>query len=729
MRKLMSNFTAIVVSMCLGAGVFLYYPEVAVAEETAGPSSKPQGSETVETQSTEGAEPESTENLEAEEIEAALAQSVESTQPLGTAHVIETNDYQAMAVALPTLSQGDTQQIVFIASEDVTTLDSATLTLKGGDSTFAVEASVIDENAASFEFGENLAAGSYQVVNVEYVAGDNKFFVDFSNDEIDFEVVSGDAGTTTVYYMGESGELEQTDSIGEALATVTGTDGEFSLESLADEAEFYPIIALDAGHGGYDVGATGNGLKESDLTWKIASACKAKLDAAGYQTFMVRNEYGNYTGSDYLYRVQRAIDAGCNVYVSFHINSAEATSATGVEVWMPARENTLGAQLSYELSDKVLEKLSALGWVNRGRRYTSALAVINGSYNAGMPGILIEHGFISNPVDAAMLNDNGCKAMGEADAAAIIEQFPLPSEENFSAIYNYDYYVAHNSDVAAAFGGDRAQTFQHFLQYGMNEGRVASAGFDVLSYYNQYAELRADYGQNLVRYYIDYLRRGKDAGRAGTGCSTLRDWRTEFSGTDYAKVYDGKWYFDHYSDLQNAFTVYFNGRGFIDDTALLEHFVNYGISEGRQSSAKFNASTMQIMYRIYNQWSGEHLFTTSAEERDTLVDLGWSNEDIGWAAPKSGADGDKVYRLYNPWTSDHMFTQNAVEYQMLEDDGWTGEGFAFYTSGTGGQAIYRLFNPWLTAGTHFFTTDKSEYNTLGSIGWSQENIGFYGEAL
>lgn len=42
------------------------------------------------------------------------------------------------------------------------------------------------------------------------------------------------------------------------------------------------------------------------------------------------------------------------------------------------------------------------------------------------------------------------------------------------------------------------------------------------------------------------------------------------------------------------------------------------------------------MYRLYNPNSGEHFYTASVAERDTVKKAGWRYEGIGWQAPKSG---------------------------------------------------------------------------------------------
>lgn len=132
------------------------------------------------------------------------------------------------------------------------------------------------------------------------------------------------------------------------------------------------------------------------------------------------------------------------------------------------------------------------------------------------------------------------------------------------------------------------------------------------------------------------------------------------------------------------------------------------------------------VWRLYNQWSGEHLFTTDRGEYDSLVGIGWSGEGEAWDAP---SEGDEVFRLYNPYSGDHHYTMDQDEYGSLGSIGWRQEGVVFHSAGaSSGAPIYRLFNPWLTQGTHLFTTDKGEYDNLGQIGWQQEGIAFYSVA-
>lgn len=132
------------------------------------------------------------------------------------------------------------------------------------------------------------------------------------------------------------------------------------------------------------------------------------------------------------------------------------------------------------------------------------------------------------------------------------------------------------------------------------------------------------------------------------------------------------------------------------------------------------------MYRLYNRYNGEHLFTSSASEAQNLVSLGWSGESVAWFTPSSGT---AVYRLYNPYSGDHHYTTDKSEYDYLGSIGWNPENVAFYSDGSQATPVFRLFNPYVTVATHHYTTSQSEYNYLGTIGWKQEGKGWYGVAM
>ena len=130
------------------------------------------------------------------------------------------------------------------------------------------------------------------------------------------------------------------------------------------------------------------------------------------------------------------------------------------------------------------------------------------------------------------------------------------------------------------------------------------------------------------------------------------------------------------------------------------------------------------MYRLYNPNSGEHFYTVSNYEAESLVDEGWDYEGVGWMAPTTSST--PVYRLYNPNAGDHHYTTSAYERDSLVDAGWCDEGIGWYSDDARTVALLRQYNPNAVAGAHNFTTSEFERDSLVKAGWSDEGIGWYG---
>lgn len=170
-----------------------------------------------------------------------------------------------------------------------------------------------------------------------------------------------------------------------------------------------------------------------------------------------------------------------------------------------------------------------------------------------------------------------------------------------------------------------------------------------------------------------------------------------------------------------------------DEDGKVTYKINYPAYK-TAGNRKWNSSTQkyyyitdsincEVIWRLYNPYSGEHLYTKSLDEYNYLGTIGWKKENIAWISPLSSKT--QVYRLYNPYSGDHHYTTNLDEYNYLGKIGWKQEGRGFYSDDAHGVAVWRLFNPYVTVGTHHYTKDKDEYDYLGKIGWRQEKVGWY----
>lgn len=87
---------------------------------------------------------------------------------------------------------------------------------------------------------------------------------------------------------------------------------------------------------------------------------------------------------------------------------------------------------------------------------------------------------------------------------------------NYEDVYDFKTYREKNPDVAAAYGSDDRKALEHFVIFGMSEGRVASNYFDVNVYRSRNADLQAVYGNDLKQYYNHYILYGKHEGRVAS---------------------------------------------------------------------------------------------------------------------------------------------------------------------------------------------------------------------
>ena len=152
-------------------------------------------------------------------------------------------------------------------------------------------------------------------------------------------------------------------------------------------------VFIDAGHGGSDPGAVGNGLKEKDIVLSIATKLGALLNGRG-----ISIKYSRTTDT-YLSLEERARLAnawGADLFVSIHANSA-TSSVRGTECYTHPTANTATKTLSGNVSRAIASKF---GISNRGHKEAN-FAVLRLS---NMPAILVETAFISNSSDANLLN-------------------------------------------------------------------------------------------------------------------------------------------------------------------------------------------------------------------------------------------------------------------------------------------------------------------------------------
>ena len=170
-----------------------------------------------------------------------------------------------------------------------------------------------------------------------------------------------------------------------------------------------PLIVIDAGHGGEDVGAIGvNGVYEKDLNLEISFLLGEMLSNEGYQVFYTRTqdkllytEEQNIKGMRKIYdlkhRASVVNEKAPYIFISIHMNYFSIEKYSGFEVYY--RKGDIESQkLAYDVADEV--KLSADTDNKRTPKATDELYLLS---NTTCPALLLECGFLSNVAECQKL--------------------------------------------------------------------------------------------------------------------------------------------------------------------------------------------------------------------------------------------------------------------------------------------------------------------------------------
>lgn len=175
------------------------------------------------------------------------------------------------------------------------------------------------------------------------------------------------------------------------------------------------VVVVDAGHGGRDPGAIGNGIQEKDVVLPMSLNVGRALQAMGYTVYYTRT---NDVEIDLEPRVAFARRNNADVFVSVHANSLDSrnSAVNGVETFH-ARGSATGKELAEYVQSQIIGATRAN---NRGVKAAGFYVITKTS----MPAILVETGFVTSPTEARNLNSPEYqRQMGDAIAKGIDQFF------------------------------------------------------------------------------------------------------------------------------------------------------------------------------------------------------------------------------------------------------------------------------------------------------------------
>ena len=222
-------------------------------------------------------------------------------------------------------------------------------------------------------------------LNMRTGAGTNHSIITTIPKGTTVEVISTSNGWSKVKYNNKEGYVSAT-YLADPSSGSTSTGG-VTLPS-AKPSYSKRTVVIDPGHGGHDPGAVAFGRNEKDIALTISKKINANLKTLGFKTVMTRSTDVYVTLSN---RYTIANNNNADLFVSVHLNSASA-SAKGIET-LYKNSKTYANYIQNEM-------ISATRATNRGLKYRSDLAVLNGTK---MPASLVEVGFISNSTESNQL--------------------------------------------------------------------------------------------------------------------------------------------------------------------------------------------------------------------------------------------------------------------------------------------------------------------------------------
>ena len=197
-----------------------------------------------------------------------------------------------------------------------------------------------------------------------------------------------------------------------AVLVLGGLDRALGSRAVMLPASVRPVVVIDPGHGGVDGGATANGVVEKELNLAIGKKLRSLCLLFGFEVRMTReddvsiHDEGMETireqkNSDLRNRLELMTAEPGAAVVSIHMNKFQQSRIRGAQVFYAPK-----APGSEELARLIQEDVKALVQPENTRQIKRADSSLFLLYNNTVnPAVLVECGFISNPEEAAQLQE------------------------------------------------------------------------------------------------------------------------------------------------------------------------------------------------------------------------------------------------------------------------------------------------------------------------------------
>lgn len=168
------------------------------------------------------------------------------------------------------------------------------------------------------------------------------------------------------------------------------------------------VVAIDPGHGGFDPGKVGiSGSLEKEINLSISFKVRKQLEKKGIKVVMTRTtddaicnpDDRNKKMTDMRNRVEIINASNAAIAVSIHQNSFTDNSSKGAQVFYYTGSEE-GKQLAKNLQNQIRESVG-----DNNRRMEKANSDYYVLRKVNCPIVIVECGFLSNPVEEALLGE------------------------------------------------------------------------------------------------------------------------------------------------------------------------------------------------------------------------------------------------------------------------------------------------------------------------------------
>ncbi len=181
--------------------------------------------------------------------------------------------------------------------------------------------------------------------------------------------------------------------------------------SASEASSPLPTIIIDAGHGGFDGGASSaDGAVEKDINLKVSLYLCEFLESFGFNTVMTRDKDMSLESegldtirqkkkSDIHNRMAIMEKTDNALFVSIHQNHYSVEKYSGMQVFYSPDYSDESSLLAQSIQETVIETLQP----NNDRQIKKCGTSVYLIYNAVKPAVLVECGFLSNSNEAQLL--------------------------------------------------------------------------------------------------------------------------------------------------------------------------------------------------------------------------------------------------------------------------------------------------------------------------------------